>query len=168
MFNGKTHYKWWFSISMLDYQRVSFAVDRLSFFTDVHLPSWTNLRPWKSWLPSSTVACVALGTPQFSSQNKPCLWFTLGWSNLTLWFQQQHHECSHCPMFSAQKYHTHTPIQVSLLVVHSWWTIHTWHPLTSSVWTWPFYLHDLSLLLVNISCWLSWISLMTLPRRFSK
>lgn len=89
------------------------------------------------------------------------LCFTVGRSTLILSFKQQHHVPIVTCYLHTMPHLFKSSFWLFYVVIVSEILIYT----TSSVWTSPFYLHDLSLLLVNISCLLSWISLRTPPQK---
>ena len=89
------------------------------------------------------------------------LCFTVGRSTLILSFKQQHHVPIVPCYLHTMPHLFKSSFWLFYVVIVSEILIYT----TSSVWTSPFYLHDLSLLLVNISCLLSWISFRTPPKK---
>ena len=92
IFNGKIHYKWWFSIAMLNYQRVKVSKDfpqSRTFRRSLRRPCWLRLLFSSRTLVVNFIDMVAwwlgvgwLGCPHLWGYNW-LIWYSSGW-----WFQR--------------------------------------------------------------------------------
>ena len=92
IFNGKIHYKWWFSIAMLNYQRVKVSKDfpqSRTFRRSLWRPCWLRLLFSSRTLVVNFIDMVAwwlgvgwLGCPHLWGYNW-LIWYSSGW-----WFQR--------------------------------------------------------------------------------